>query len=198
MLKSIGKHLHTIIIWILIFLGGFVAGRIVKDIPYLTLETKVGIGDIANFVIATVVAVLIPVSLSPILKNKRVIKDFLIDEVKDCIDFLTSIKASVDDMAIRGSSEESDRVKINSMIAQDLGMKIGSLAEQLEVSFKNKCPEIKTALTERYGEYWREMTGGDLMSQNFTFSLGFRATHDRNYAKLQACLKKTIHEINNF
>jgi hypothetical protein len=198
MLKYIGKNINTILVWTLIFLGGFIVGRIVKDIPYLTLDTKVGIGDIANFVIATVVAILIPMSLSPILKNKRVIKDFLIDEVKDCINFLASIKSSVDDMSIKGSNDENDRVKINSMIAQDLGMKIGSLAEQLEVSFKNKCPELKNTLTEKYNEYWREMTGGDLMSQNFTFSLGFRALHDRNYAKLQACLKKTIHEINNF
>ena len=84
------------------------------------------------------------------------------------------------------------------MIGQDLGMKIGSIAEQLEISFKKRSHELKNQLNEKYNEYWREMTGGELMSKNFKFNLIFRTMHNRNYAKLQACIKKTIHEINNF
>ncbi len=198
MRKFFNDNFWWIVCCAIFCLAGFVAGRIIKDIPYLTLDTKVGIGDIANFIIALVVAVLIPIFLSPIITNKRAIKDFLIDEVQDAIEFLVSIKADVDDMAVRNSAEETDRIKINSMIAQDLGMKIGSLGDQLEASFKHRSRRLKPELTERYNEYWREMTGGELMSRTFQFTIAFRNTHDRHYARLLASLKKAIHEINNF
>lgn len=194
----VNKKIWNWIIYCLIFSGGFILGKIVVDIPYLSLDTEVGIGDIANSIIAVVVAVLIPISLSPILSNKRAIKDFLINEVKDCTDFLTSIKTLIDDMSIKNNKINEDRIKINSMIARDLGMKIGSIADQLETSFKNKCPKLTNNLRERYNEYWREVTGGELMSQDFEFNLIFKSMHDKNYSKLQATLKKAIHEINNY
>ncbi len=196
--KFFNKNFQNVIIYILIFAVGFTLGKLIKNIPYLTLDKEVGIADITNFLMTLIVAVLIPISLSPILKNKRVIKDFLIDETKDCINFLTSIKESIDDMSIKNSADENDRVKVNSMIGPDLGLKISSIAEQLEISFKSTCQSLKTELIEKYNEYWRDMTGGELMSQSFQFNLSFRSIHDKNYAKLQGCLKKAIHQINGF
>ena len=197
MRKFISNNFWGFVFCIIFFVAGLILGRIIRDFPYLKLDTKVGIGDIANFVIALVVAVLIPISLSPIIKNKRVIKDFLIYEVKDSVDFLSQIKTTIDALVFTNSTGEADRVKVNSMIAKDLGMKIGSLADQLDTSFKTKCQKLKIELNERYTEYWGEMTGGELMSTTFQFNLAFRTVHDRNYARLQASLKKAIHEINN-
>jgi hypothetical protein len=162
------------------------------------LDTKVGVGDIAQFILTVVVAFLIPVSLSPLITNKRFIKDFLIGEAKDSIAFLAQIKDMIDTCAIQGNTSQSDKLKINSKISRDLSIKISSLTTQLTLSFKNKSGELIKEIEQVYSDYWHETTGGELMSENFKFDIRFCTAHDKNYSKLEACLKKSVYQINNY
>jgi hypothetical protein len=189
---------YTIILCAVFFLIGFFVSRIIKDVPYLSLNTKIDISALANLIWAVIVGLLIPLSLSPILTNKRVIKDFLIQETKDTLRYLQDIKTKIDELAIKGTTTKEDRLLVNSMISRDLDMKITSLAEQIESAFDGKGDKIIANLKETYGSYWRETTGGELMSNTFKFNMSFRVAHDKNHLNIASSLKRAIHAINNF
>lgn len=187
------KSLPAIFFLVSAIVFGFAAGLIVNNIPYLRLDTKVGISDIASILLTITVAAI----LSPLTTNRRTIKDFLINEVKDCINFLNSIKKEIDEAAIKGSSEKADKLRINSMI-RDLGIRIDSLNEQLNLSYKRKSKGLQQKLTDMSNEYWEAMTSGQLMADGFKFDATYVSLHDKNYKKLLTTLKLGIPTINDF
>lgn len=176
----------------------FALGILVKDIPLISLDKQVSISDLANLLLTIIVAFWIPISLSPWITDKRTLKDFLIDETKDLIDYFTKIKSSIDDAALKEVSSNIESRRINSMISQDLSMKVNSLIDQLNLSFEGKSEKIRKELKQKYMDYWQETTSGALMSQKFKFDIQFRMLHDKSYAKLESCLKMAVHEINKY
>jgi hypothetical protein len=196
--KFIQEH-GTAILFCIIFLAvGLLSGLMIGNAPFLILRKEVGISDLANLILTIIVAVLIPLSLSPILADKRISKDLLIKEIEGCILFLGKIKETIDNNALENKISKTDSQKINSMIGPDLSIKLESAREQLNIAFGEKSGKLRDGINQSYIEYWREITGGDLMSDNFKFDLKFRNHHDRNYAKLESKLKKAVHEINKY
>lgn len=185
-------------IFVIIFIFGFTAGLIKNDIPFFSVNGEVGITDLANLILTIVVAFLIPLSLSPIITNKRTIKDFLINETKNCIDFLISIKSIIEENSLKNEDSDDAKKRINYMISTGLGAKISSLTEQLNTSFKKQSYKDIRNIDENYKEYWQEITGGELMSNDFKFDIKFCLSHDKGYRKIESCLKKIIHNINNY
>jgi hypothetical protein len=198
MAKLFKNHLGAVIFVLVVFVGGFGLGLAINNIPYFSFSSEVSVSDIANLLLTIIVAFWIPITLSPIITNKRTIKDFLIDEVKDCIAFLTLIKNAVDEAALQGTTSEATRKKINSMVSRDLSMKLSSLINQLNLSFEKQSAPLRKDIDEKSREYWQETTGGGLMSRNYNIDVAYCVAHDKNFFKIEACLKKAVHEINNY
>jgi len=196
--RLIKNNWGKVLLLIAVFSAGIFIGITIKDFPLFSLDTKVGVSDLANLILAVVVAFLIPISLSPILANKRVMKDFLIGETKECLLYLSSIKELIDSLAVQGNSKKEDRARVNLMISRVLSLKMLSLRNQLERSFKNESVEMRRAVNDAYVGYWQETTGGELMADKFKFDIRFSLSHDKSFIKLQECLKGTVHEINNY
>jgi hypothetical protein len=198
--KFFKKRIGIIIIVFVVFIAGLGLGLAIDDIPFFGWDRKVGVSDLANLLLTVIVGFLIPVSLSPLITNKRNIKDFLIDETKDCLAFLAQIKAEIDKAALDSSATtpEITRRKINSMVSPDLGMKLTSLSSQLEISFEKESYKLRQGIDEQNREYWVETTGGGLMTQNFKIDINYYVSHNKSYAKIVRCLKSAVHEINNY
>jgi hypothetical protein len=176
----------------------FALGIVINDIPFVSLGTEVSISDLANLFLTIIVAIWIPISLSPLITDKRTLKDFLIEETKDLISIFARIKTSIDDAVLKGVSSIIESTRINSMISQDLSMKVNSLIEQLNLSFEKQSRELGKEIKQKYFDYWQETTSGALMNQKFKFDIQFKIFHDKSYSKFEACLKKAVHEINKY
>lgn len=186
------------ILFVLVFIVGLAMGLIINNIPFFSIDGKVGIADLANIILAVVVAFLIPISLSPIITNKRTIKDILINETRECINFLISITTLIEDNSLKNESSIDAKRRINYMIGTSLGSKISSLTEQLEISFNKQSVDIIKDIDKKYKEYWQENTEGELMSDDFKFNIKFCISHEKSCRKLESCLKKSIHLINSY
>jgi hypothetical protein len=191
-------NLKVVIIILIFFIAGFIIGVGINDFPMFTWDREVSVASLANLLLTIIVGLLIPLSLSPLLTNKRTIKDFLINETTECIGYLDSIKKKIDEIALENKTDKYDRIKINSMISRDLSMKLSSLTEQLNLSFGIQSNALIEEINERYKEYWSEMTSGELMSDKFKFDISFCVLHDKNFKKIEMCLKRVVHKINNY
>lgn len=186
------------VIFVMIFVVGLVIGFVVNNISFFSINGEVGITDLANLTLTIVVAFLIPLSLSPIITNKRTIKDFLINETKTCINFLISIKSAIEENSLKNENSDDAKKRVNYMISTGLGTNISSLTEQLNKSFKRQSYKNIKDIDENYKEYWQEITGGELMSNDFKFDIKFCLSHDKKYRRIESCLKRTIHDVNNY
>lgn len=191
------KILIQIFLILVLLSIGMVAGLMIGNLPYITLEREVGFGDIANFILALVLAIVIPVILNNWLDNTRNIKNFLIDEVRGCLDELSKIKEKIDKCCINGETVASDKRDIVMNIS-GLEMKVSSLISQLNGSFKRRSGDMREELYVHCREYWREVTGGELMSQRFKINKSFCKNHDKAFLEIEGYLKKCVHLINFF
>lgn len=190
------KIIIITIIFILISIG-VVIGLMIDNMPFITLEREVGLGDVANFLLVIVLAIVIPVFLNTWLDGERHIKNHLIDEIKDCLSELKLIKQKIDTCNISQKTEEQDRRKILSKISC-FEMKIDSTIKQLKTSFKNSSSKIREDLYPECREYWKEITGGELMNEKFKISQSFCKNHNKAYLRIEGYLKSCIHIINRF
>ncbi len=182
---------------LLFILLGFTLGLIVNDFPLLTLDTKVGIGDVANIILAVVVAFLVPISLTTWLDNKRHVKDFIIEEIQECLGTIRCIKEYVDSCCITKKTLRKDIIKIMFKL-KDNERQISSLRNQLKESFSFKSKKMVNELITQQSEYWKRLTDGDLLSKGYKINSDFCKDHDAAFYKFQDYLKKCIHSVNNF
>lgn len=182
---------------VLFFCAGVAIATYIENFPFLELDKEVGITDLANLLLTIIVAFWIPITLNPLITNKRTVKDFLISEVKDCIKFFESIKEKIDSAAHETTTKKAKTI-INGMIGQSLAMKISSLNSQLEGSFSSQSKELRVQIDQAYLEYWRETTGGNLMTDTFKFNVEYSNQHLKAFSKLELVLKQAIFKVNKY
>ena len=190
------KTIIITIIFIFICVG-VVIGLMIDNVPFITIEKEIGFGDIANFLLVLVLAVMIPAFLNTWLDSERHIKDHLIDEIKDCLSELKLIKQKIDNCNISQKTGEQDKREILSKISC-FEMKIDSVIKQLKTSFKNSSSKIREDLYPECREYCKEITGGELMNEKFKISQSFCKNHNKAYLRIEGYLKNCIHIINRF
>ena len=191
------KNIIKIIIIVALLALGFMAGILVRNIPYLSLDNKIGIGDVADFIMAIFIAIILPLVFNQWQDRKRFTKNFLIDELKLMIDELEKIKNRIDTCALNEETTELDIKSVN-MYFQCLDIKIHSFGEQIDVSFKKIGSDLKKNMETEYLKYWRNTTGGDLMNQGFAIDKAFCKDHDSKFFIFESYLKKAIHVVNSW
>lgn len=176
---------------------GIVAGLAIGNFPYITFKSEVSFGEVANFALAFIIAIFIPIGLNSWLDNKKYIKGFLIDEVKGCINKIEDIKERIDDCAIKKETKKGDVEKIMALF-RFLNIKIYSLGRQLGISFNKESDEMKKSLETKYLIYWNKTTGDSIPGDNFLIDKSFCAKHDLAFSEFEGYLKEIIHSINQF
>lgn len=186
------------LILIFLFFGiGVVTGLLIKDFPYLTIDSKVSVGDIGNFILALIVAIVIPILLNDWLDNERHLKNFIIEEIQKCIVSIEPIKAQINKCYLDDSTTMHDKKEIRFQF-KEADIRFYCLKEQLILSFNKKGSKIYSEIFAEYMKYWKDVTDGELMNDQFTIDEGFFRKHNQAYAYFEAFLKKCIHRINKF
>lgn len=176
---------------------GIIAGLMIDNIPYIVLKKEIGLGELANFIMALIVTIVVPILLTKWLNDERHIKDFLITEIQCCIQALESIKTKIDEAVVSGNTNKADiKLVLSKFNVYDL--KIKSLCHQLEISYKRKSKAMRNDLISESLTYWKETTGGDLMNDNFSFDQSYFKTHNIAFSKLESFLKGCVHSVNQF
>jgi len=191
------RKIILIIIFLLLFISGFVAGKFAGNIPLVQLDYKMTLGDISNFLIAIFIAIVIPLSINSWLDDKRKLKDFLMDEVGNCVKALSVVRDTFDECYKKGKFKKEDRKNIL-LYFRRLDISIDSLINQIEMLFKNKGGKVREEIKNTYIKYWKKTTGGALMSDGFKVDYDFVSDHYKNYFEFEIALKRAVHKINNF
>lgn len=192
-----GKFITGFLI-LLSFILGILLDRCFKNFPYLELDPKVGVLDLATLLITIAIAFMIPIFVTKIIEDKKGIKIFFVDEVKELIFILSEIKKVISDAHGLGEFKPTDRDKIN-YIFHTAELKIVSIREQVEIAFKNKAEETGTALVDSLFEYKDYLTGGELMLSTFVkVDERFYKENNTHYSKLETKLKTLTQKIYKF
>jgi hypothetical protein len=192
------KIIFYIILVIVAFCFGIFVDRLFVNFPYLELDPQVGVIDVAGLTVGIFIALLIPFSVSKLIEDKRGIKAFLVEEIKDLIQIIAEIKQVLREAHVAGVFIDKDRDKIVYTI-HEAELKIDSINEQIEEAFENKAKVTKKTLTDLLIRYDKYLTGGELILASF-IKVDERYYKESNleHSKIETGLKTLLQRIYKF
>jgi hypothetical protein len=151
--------------------------------------------EVFNLFLTVCIAISIPFLVKKTIDDKRAIKSFLTDEVKETLDCLLKIKGLIQDCYFSGIINDQNKDDIIRNF-NELEIQINSLNEQLETSFNPESKKMINEIKEAYFKFDNFVTDDDLMSTHYTqIDSGFYREFIDQYSKLGLHLKKAIHKI---
>lgn len=179
----------------LCFIAGVSLDRIFVDFPYLKLNPQVSVIEVAGLFVTFTIAFMIPFSVNKLIEEKRGLKVFLIDDLKDLISIVKVVETTISDSHSRGDFSSDDRDFIVHTF-NDAGLKIEIIKSQLEIIFKDEYKEYSDKLSELIISYDNYVTGGELMISSFVkVNEHFFLENKTRYASFEKELKKFILRI---
>jgi hypothetical protein len=194
MIKRVFWSSYTIV-GILMLILGLIIGFAYEDFPLIAFDNKVRIFEVLNLLLTLCIAISIPFIVKKTIDDKRAVKAFLTEEVKETLSALCKIRDVIKDAYIQGTISR-DQKDILLRDFNSLELKLNSLNEQLEVSFKSESVKMIGGLKEAYFQYDGFVTGDDLMCETYDkIDAGFFREHKSLFYRLELQLKKAIQEI---
>ncbi|MHB8260381.1 MAG: hypothetical protein ACYDCN_15870 [Bacteroidia bacterium] len=197
MLKIIFCSSYTVV-GIFMLIIGLVIGFLFIDFPKIEFDNHMRLYEICNLVLTLGIAISIPFIVKKSIDDKRAIKTFLTDEVKETLKYLVKSKELINNCYVNGAltKQNKDTIIID---FDNLGLQINSLKEQFEISFKPESQTLMAELTETYLNYHRFVTGDELMREAYDkIDIGFNRDYKTHYNKLELQLKRLIHKFHCF
>ncbi len=184
-----------IVLIVLGIVAGFVLGILVNDISALQLDTKVRLFEPLSFLLTATIGILIPFFIKRWIDDSRLVKNHLVEELKDTLKEISVIKEKVKSCYYKKSITPSEKNEINALFEQ-ADLKINSLEEQLSESFNKETLTLRTDLKSDYISYWKFMTGTEIMSSKFiVITDDFFRQHNDAFMHFEAKIKQGITEI---
>ncbi|MCK9445275.1 hypothetical protein M0Q50_00095 [bacterium] len=172
---------------------GMLIDRIYLDFPYLQLDPKINLLNVANLLISILIAFLIPLYFKKLTEEKHDQKIFLIDDFKELITIVKKIKSIVSDAYNKRVFSTQDRDNII-LTFTEAELKVDSIKSQISL-FGNGSRKISEDLTEHLFEYNDYLTGGEMMLSSFdSVDLRFYTDNNIKYGKLETEIKNLIHK----
>ena len=182
-----------------LFLGiGIVLGKIISNFPYIEWDKKIEAMSVISWLTTIGIAVAIPFLVKKGIDDNRGIKSFLIDEVKDLIQLVKSIRDVIISAYEKGKFEEADRDQVLNLF-NSAQQKVGSIQQQLEISFKEDSYEVVVDMKAALSGYKDYLTGGEMMQSSFNkVSYNFYNENNSEHSKIETTLKTLIHRMHKF
>ncbi len=197
MIKKVFGSSYTVV-GLIMLLFGLIIGFLITDFPKIEFDPKLKIYEVFNLFLTLCIAISIPFIVKKTIDDQRAIKTFLGEEVKETIKCAVKIKTLISTCYYGGAITGSNKDELIKLM-DELGIQIGALSEQLEISFPNESKKIVKDIKELYFNYDKYVTGDVLMGQNYnTVDAGFYRDHKTGYNKMEMNLKKAIHKIHCF
>lgn len=185
----------SLIFKILLFIGGLIIGYVLKHYPYLTLDKDVNIIDLAMLVATIAIAFMIPIYIQKFIEDSKGVKASLVEELKELVILISSIKRIITDSHANGSFAVKDRDDILFVI-YEAELKITSIEEQFKIAYESKCEEFANALKGFLYGYQDYLTGGEMMLSSFIkIDDRFYRENSTEYSKIETGIKTLIQRV---
>ena len=186
-----------IVIEIVLILVALVIGYFLHPISNLEVDPKASIIDYANIAVTLTALIFIPYYIEKKLKEKRVIKDLLIDDIKENLQKVNKLRNLIRNCSISGETTKTDRSEILGFI-RSIDNSNGQIINMLESVFGiKKVQPIKNSLYQLSDNLWSEITDGDLMKEGFKIDDDFSSMASKECLKYTSKYKSEVIKINN-
>lgn len=139
---------------------GFVLGVLYNDIPNMVLKKEFSLGEIANLILASFIAVYIPFFLDKKINNRRIEKDILIQSCNNIYNEIYDLKKTmIDPIYI-------DEAIIKKSQSKAIVIKVQLIGNMLKLAIKNsllyinnkEVKEITESLKNNQISFWTDLT----------------------------------------
>jgi hypothetical protein len=191
------KYFKYIIVGLLLILS-FILGVVVKDIPGIKLDLNMRLFEPLSFILTALIGISIPFFIKRWIDDSRQIKNNLIDEIKETLREVSSIKDKIKFCYHNKSILQSDKAEINVKF-EESDLKIKCLEQQFIESYNEESKLIRKQISDDYMEYWKLATGSEIMSNKFkVVSEDFYRRHNECFAKLETKMKQAVNKVHRF
>ncbi len=147
------------LISVLLFSVGLGLGICINDFPYLSLDTKVSIVDLTNFLLTLFVAVYIPFFLNKSINNKRAEKDLLLKVCDQLEEEMKLLKEFVDNEYVTKKSIRSDKADLIILKSKSIKNKTAQLIKNIKTYQKKaETKKVCEELRKNQVNYWEKLT----------------------------------------
>ena len=162
--KSIFILLGSILLSLLL---GLIVGVIIDDFPRLTLDTNIRIFEPLSFCLTIAVGIIIPFIFKSIIDDNRQIKSYLIDEIRSFSISVEDIPDKINEYYFQKTISPDEKDRINALF-EKMDLKLGTLINCISYFYKNQTKECIQQLKDSYLDYWKFLTGSEIMTQETT------------------------------
>lgn len=180
-----------------LFIGGILIGSFIKNIPYFQWDTNIQVDEVANALLALILAIFLPFWINKWLENNKSIKQFLINEVAVFLQEVENIKNTIDKKYKAGSFNQEDKNEIN-LLFDHLDRRLDSLTTQISTNFPEQSTADISAIKESNTVYWKAITAGELMEPDFVINKTFWKHSLDSYFSFESQIKMFAHKINKY
>ncbi|WP_299799782.1 hypothetical protein [uncultured Maribacter sp.] len=193
MIEYLKKHIIWVLVFGIILMGlFFVTGLLVKNWPYITLDTEFKITDVLNIILTVAVALLIPVYIKYFIDQGSKVSEMVLGEVTRYRDHLELMHQRFFAIYQSGAITDANKSEIN-IYCEMLDSKFEILTTILETRSNNRVGPLIEELKTNQIEFWRALTNIEINSA----AVG--AIHPNTFVKGVKChqnLTETIMKIN--
>lgn len=162
--KSIFILLGSILVSLLL---GLIVGFLIDDFPRLTLDTNIRIFEPLSFCLTIAIGIIIPFIFKSIIDDNRQIKSYLIDEIRSFSRSVEDIPDKINEYYFQKTISPDEKDRINALF-EKMDLKLGTLLSCISYFYNNQTKECAQQLKDSYLDYWKFLTGSEIMTQGTT------------------------------
>lgn len=161
LLNYIRNYSGVILISILFLIIGFLIGIIFQNKVAIEIDAKIRYSEILNWVTTIVIGIIIGYYLKNQYENNKIIKNYLLDDLKSISSQLINVKTYCNDLRSVMVLSEEHRREINSRVNL-LDKKIKVFLDLLKDCNESKHISVNETLVSKLNSFNRKLTGDGL------------------------------------
>lgn len=145
---------------------GVVIGLSIKDFPILKLDPAISLIDAASLLVTIAIGIIVPFLLKRWIDDIRQTKAYVVEELREFLHDINEVPELVKQIYFSGKISQDQKNRINTTF-ETIDVKLTNLIKEFEVFYDSETKPMRDALKECYIEYWKYLTGSELMSTKF-------------------------------
>lgn len=191
----------TVLKWLLFFLaflGGIAIGHLIDDFPLVKFNREIKIYEVLTLILTASIGLLIPFFIKRWIEDSRYIKNNIVADLRELLEDVTCIKATVKSSFHSGSLYQKDKDYIIVQF-EEVDLRVSSI-ELLINEFKpGEGRKIISHSMNEYLCYWKLLTGSEIMSNNFnSIPQSFYKSQNEAFNRFETEIKRVINRVNRF
>ena len=150
----------------LLLVIGLLLGIAIDDFPILTLDPSVGLLDAASLCVTIAIGLVVPFLLKKWIDDSKSAKGYVIGELREFLQDISEISELTKNIFYNGKITSAEKTRINTSF-ETTDIKYHNLSNELKDFYDKETAELRDKLYKSYIEYWKYLTGSEIMSEKF-------------------------------